>query len=65
MDCNGQINPIDALGVVRWYANALPVASCIGLGYVTCDNNLDAADAVRILAYSGGLVSPVACSSPR
>jgi serine protease len=64
VDCSGAVNAVDALGVVSWYANSLPVASCIGLGYVTCDDDLNAADAVRILAYSGGLMTQVACSPP-
>jgi hypothetical protein len=56
------VNAADALGVVAWAASSLPIAQCIGLGYVTCDAILNAADAIAILAYSGGVDHGTSCT---
>jgi hypothetical protein len=49
------VNAADSLGVLRWLARSEPVAACIGLGYVNCDGQLNAADAATILRYSAAL----------
>jgi len=65
VDCNGLVDPLDALGVMRWVANSVPVANCIGLGYVNCDAQLTAADATTLLKHSAGLPLnlPAGCST--
>ncbi len=57
VDCNGQVNAADALGVLQWLTalTAASIVKCIGLGYVNCDGQLDVADAAMILRYSAAL----------
>lgn len=55
VNCDGSVNAVDALGIIRFFAFADPVADCIGKGYVNCDGLLNLADALVILRYVGGL----------
>jgi serine protease len=55
VDCNGELDAWDALGVLTYYAQVLPYPACIGLGYVTCDGLLDLDDAVALLRAASGL----------
>ncbi len=65
VDCSGSVNALDALGIMAWAATSLPIAQCIGLGYTTCDEVLDALDAAAVLSYSGGLTQTIGCSVPQ
>jgi serine protease len=64
VDCSGEVNAMDSLGVTRWLAQVAPFADCLGKGYVTCDALLDMNDTLAILRYSGGLPlsQPLGCS---
>jgi serine protease len=65
VDCSGDVNPLDALGIIAWTATSLPIAQCIGLGFVTCDDVLDSADAISVLSYSGGITQTIGCPTPQ
>ncbi len=55
VNCDGSVNTLDALGIIRFLAFADPVPACIGKGYVNCDGLLNQVDALVILRYVGGL----------
>jgi len=65
VDCNHQVNAMDALGVLQWLTeSASSWSGCIGLGYVNCDAQLDVIDASVILRHSATLPTnvPAGCS---
>lgn len=51
MDCNGDVDAIDALFVLRTTAGLASRAACIDLGDVDCDSDIDAVDALGILRF--------------
>ncbi len=55
VDCDGQIDAVDALLVLRFVAALGPFATCIQAGEVNCDAALDAVDALHILRFVAGL----------
>lgn len=60
VDCNGVVDAVDALFVLRFVANIQPPAMCIDVGDVQCDADKDAADALQILRFVAGLqVTPI------
>jgi serine protease len=63
VDCNGEVNASDSLGVTRWLAQTAPFAECLSKGYVTCDSVLDMNDTLTILRFAGGLPlsQPLGC----
>ncbi|MEO8456303.1 MAG: S8 family serine peptidase [Chloroflexota bacterium] len=54
VDCSGFINAGDALELLLWLTESQQV-SCIGLGYVNCDGQLNVVDAAIILRHSATL----------
>lgn len=55
VNCDGSVNALDALGIIRFLVFATPVADCISKGWVNCDGKLNQIDALVILRYTGGL----------
>lgn len=51
VDCNGDVDAIDALFVLRTTAGLASRAACIDLGDVDCDSDIDAVDALGILRF--------------
>lgn len=64
VDCNGDIDAIDALFVLRTAAGMASQAACIDLGDVDCDSDIDAVDALRILRFVAHLPAPSAGDCP-
>ena len=64
VNCSGDVDGADSLGVLKWVTGVVPAEPCIGKGYVNCDPFLDVADAITILRYSGKLPLhlPAGCS---
>lgn len=59
-DCDGDVDAIDALMVLREVAGLPRAAGCIAWGDADCDGDIDAVDALRILRHVAGLpVAPV------
>jgi plastocyanin len=54
VDCNGVINSIDALKVLR-HSAGLNSPPCIALGDVDCNGLINSIDALKILRHSAGL----------
>ncbi|HSP55038.1 MAG TPA: hypothetical protein VLS25_05565, partial [Dehalococcoidia bacterium] len=50
-DCNGRVDSVDALRVLRHVASLPPDPACIDAGNVKCDDGLSAVDALFILRY--------------
>ena len=62
LDCDFDIDAVDALHVLRYVAGIPPDAICLYLwGYTDCDGRLTAVDALRILRYVVGLQSYLGC----
>ncbi|MCH8052148.1 MAG: PQQ-dependent sugar dehydrogenase [Chloroflexi bacterium] len=58
VDCSGDIDAHDALGVIRLVADVLPVAGCATTsGDVNCDSVVDEADALALLFHVGGITA--------
>ncbi len=53
--CDGTVDAVDALFILREVAGLGPAPDCIARGDVDCDSDLDAVDALRILRYVAGL----------
>jgi hypothetical protein len=51
VDCNGLINAVDALFVLRRVAALQPYAECISRGDVNCNGTFDSVDALIILRF--------------
>jgi subtilisin family serine protease len=55
VDCSGEVDGADSLGILRWFAKVPPYAVCLGRGHVNSDQDLNALDAVLVLRFSAGL----------
>lgn len=55
VDCDGAVDSVDALFVLRAVAGIPPPAECIDAGDVNCDGDTDSVDALGILRYVAGL----------
>ena len=55
VDCNGAVNSVDALGVLRAVAQMPPPAPCLDAGDVDCSGALTSVDALKILRYVAGM----------
>lgn len=53
-DCNGLIQSVDALGVLRHVGGFFPDATCIDHTDTDCDTDIDAVDGLNILKYIVG-----------
>lgn len=58
-DCDGEVDSVDALMVLRNTAGLPHSAKCIAAGDVDCDQDIDSVDALKILRYVAGLGNPV------
>lgn len=63
--CDGVVDAIDALFVLRSVAGLGPAPDCIARGDVDCDTDLDAVDALGILRYVAGLSTLVGYGCPQ
>jgi len=54
-DCDGSVNAVDALRVLRRVASLTPYADCWAAGNVGCLDDINAVDALRILRFVAGL----------
>ncbi len=54
-DCDGDVDAVDALFVLRYVAGLTPFAACINDANVKCDDGITAVDALFILRYVAGL----------
>jgi hypothetical protein len=54
-DCDGDVDSVDALFVLRDTAGLPHSAACIARGDVDCDGDRDSVDALAILRYVAGL----------
>ncbi len=54
-DCDGEVDAVDALLVLRRAATLQPYAACIGAATVDCDLDTDAVDALFILRHVAAL----------
>lgn len=54
-DCDGSVNSVDALRVLRRVANLTPYSICWAAGNVGCLDDINAVDALRILRFVAGL----------
>jgi serine protease len=62
VDCNGAVDALDALHVLRHAAGFQGEGLCIMDGDVNCDGYIDAVDALAILRYVAGLsILPTRC----
>lgn len=50
MNCDGQVNSVDALGILRYAAN-LPGAGVCKSGDMDCSGAIDSADALTVLRF--------------
>ncbi len=64
VDCDGDVDAVDALHILRWVAGLPVSAGCMGKGYVDCDGDLDAVDALMVLRYIAGLPVPLPTGCP-
>jgi hypothetical protein len=55
VNCDGTVNAVDALFVLRWDAQLPPFAECIEVADVNCSTATDAIDALLILRHVAGL----------
>lgn len=55
VNCDADVDAVDALLVLRFSANIQPAAQCIDAGDVQCDGDIDALDALQILRSVAGL----------
>jgi hypothetical protein len=55
VDCNGLVEPVDALSALRHVAGFPPLAACLDVADVNCNGAIDAVDALLILRYLAGL----------
>ncbi len=58
VDCNGVVDAVDALHILRHAAGFQGEGLCIMAGDVNCDGYIDAVDALAILRYVAGLSIP-------
>jgi len=56
-NCDGQVNAVDALFVLRRVANLLPLSQCWAAGNVRCLDDIDATDALSILRVVAALAA--------
>jgi len=63
VDCNGQIQSTDALGILRHVAGLVPDAPCLNVADTDCDADTDAVDGLAVLKYVAGLppTQPAGC----
>jgi hypothetical protein len=54
-DCDGGVDAVDALQVLRYVAGLPNPAGCIAAGNVKCNDAIDAVDALLILRWVAGL----------
>lgn len=54
-DCNGAVDAVDALQVLRYAASIGSPAACIASADVNCDGTVNAVDALGILRFVAGL----------
>lgn len=66
VNCDGVIDVVDALGVLRHVAGFRPDAECITKAYVDCDGDIDVVDALFILRFVASLPMnlPPGCGGP-
>ncbi len=65
VDCNGAVNSVDALMILRSVAGLPVTADCLAaVGDVDCDDDKDSVDSLKILRYVAGLPvgQPQGCS---
>ncbi len=55
VDCDGDVDSVDALQVLRHVAGLPSSGGCMGLAYVDCDEDITARDALFILRYTARL----------
>lgn len=62
-DCDGDVDAVDALMVLRRVAALEPFGDCVATGNVRCDDDIDAVDALFILRHVAALPVdlPAAC----
>ena len=51
VNCDAQVNAVDALFVLRYVAGMQPYAPCIYAGDVNCTGGITAVDALGVLRY--------------
>lgn len=51
VDCDGDVDAVDAQKILQWRAGIIPDPPCLNLGDVDCDGDQDAADALKILQW--------------
>ena len=57
-DCDGDVDSVDALMVLKDTAGLPHSAACIAEGDVDCDGDRDSVDALRILRHVAALSNP-------
>ncbi len=62
-NCDGQVDAVDALALLRWVAGLEPRAPCLEQADANCDGALDAVDALDVLRHVAGLpvLAPSGC----
>ena len=50
-DCDGDVDAVDALNILRFVASLGSPAPCIGYGYTDCNDKLEATDALVVLRH--------------
>lgn len=61
VDCDGDVDAVDALGVLRHVATLTGGPACIASGDTDCGGTIAATDALRILRHVAGLQPLVPC----
>jgi hypothetical protein len=55
VDCNGRLDSVDALQILRHVVGLPGGPACIAYGDTNCDGSIDATDALRVLRHVAGL----------